>query len=169
MVSTENEMSMSLHDKSFLKYLQTKRIYIKNISDASKYHKVDHIAILFNYMINTKEIWRFHRTIIANQNYINILLNKISEFRVDTTVSISDHFRISSILENIEHRLDLFCSDLTKNQLCFNKLTHSTMLMCTMHTNIEITKVNKLKRICQRENYFPSDLISLISLYIYSK
>ena len=168
MVSTEKKMSIS--EESFINFTVSVEKYIRDILNAGeKTIKIDYMAELFDYMIITKEIWRFHHSIIKYPRFINMLLYKITEFRQSTGLSITENLRVCYILENMEHRLDLLCSATTqKNKLCCNKLSHSTMLMCTMHKNKEFKKADLLKVIFEQEIYFPSDLTRLISLYIFS-
>jgi hypothetical protein len=167
MVSTEKKMSIS--DESFANFTVSVKKYIRDVLNARGTIRIDYVAELFDYMIITKEIWRFHHSIIKNPSFINTMLYKITEFRESTELSVTDNLRVCSILENMEHRLDLLCSATTqKNKLCRNKLSHSTMLMCTMHKNKEFKKADLLKVIFEQEIYFPSDLTRLISLYIFS-
>jgi hypothetical protein len=167
MVFTENKMSMSLINDPYKHFRNTVKEYCDKIDNSLNPKRTNLVAELFHYMIVTKNIWRFHPSL--PNKFIDILLYKIKSFRTRTLSDINQT-RVKLIFENMEHSLDLFCSSTTnKNKLCSNKLTHRTMLMCTMHKNKEIEKAKMIKIICQRENYFPSDLISLISLYIYSK
>jgi hypothetical protein len=167
MVSTEKKMSIS--DESFANFTVSVKKYIRDVLNARGTIRIDYVAELFDYMIITKEIWRFHHSIILYNSFINMVLYIFTQFRKPNGVSVSDNLRVCSILENMEHRLDLLCSATTqKNKLCRNKLSHSTMLMCTMHKNKEFKKTDLLKIIFEQEIYFPSVLTRLISLYIFS-
>jgi hypothetical protein len=158
---------MSLIDDPFKNFIKTFIKYQNMMDNSLNPKQTNLVAEFFHYMIVTKNIWRFHPSL--PNKFIDMLLYKIRSFRIVRTLSDIDQLYVISIFENMEHRLDLLCSSTTnKNKLCYNKLTHRTMLMCTMHKNIEFNKANTLKIICEKENYFPSDLISLISLYIYS-
>jgi hypothetical protein len=171
MVSIENKMSMSNIDESFDNFTIIVKQKISNTLGAIEYDdRIDLISELFEYLVITKDIWRFHKSIVGhNSKFLNTLLNKISEFRKHNSISALQKLRVSFLLEDMEHRLDLFCSATTqKNKLCCNKVTHNSMLMCTMHKNKEVKKANMLKVILQDENHFPSDLTKLISLYVYS-
>jgi hypothetical protein len=169
MVSNENKNSMSLINDPFDDFSFTFAKYIYMIGSELCREKINIVAELFDYLIVTKDIWRFHISITKNGKFLDVLLYKIRSFRLDPFLSETDKLFVNSIFENMEHRLDLLCSaTIHTNKLCFNKLSHSTLRMCTMHKNKEVEKANMSKVIFVKDIYFPTNLATLISLYVYS-
>jgi hypothetical protein len=151
-------------DKKFNNFMVMVRTLLFNLKfEHDGLYRIEKIDQLFKYMERTKHIWRYN--IKTQQKLTTILLRKIIEFRKNTNVAHKE--AVAVMLENMEHRLELFCSMSKKSGgLCKNKSTHLPMKMCTLHKNKEKKIMTYVQETLDNEN-FPKDISKIVGMYIY--
>ena len=170
MVSNENKTSMSsTNDDEFANFEITVKYYLDNINIANQDNRIFIMSELFDYMLITKNIWRFNPKIVdEDPKFLDTLIYKIRDLRLSKYITTINKERVEFILRNMEHRLDLFCSVKTKkNKLCCNRIYRPFMRMCTMHGNKECKNSNKSVVYLVNTHNFPTVVAKIISLYIY--